>query len=78
MRPVESHFSRSCTESGRTPDSVRHFSPDGKGPLRTCPGPRKENPGPSTFRKIRAPLLIPAPYARKPGRGVIRDLSQGQ
>ena len=32
-------------------------------------GPRKGNPGPSTFRKIRAPLPIPAPYARKPGGG---------
>ena len=39
-------------------------------------GPRKGNPGPSTFRKIRALLLVPGPYARKPWRGAIRDLSQ--
>ena len=33
-------------------------------------GPRKGNPSSSTFRKIQAPLLIPAPYARKPRGGV--------
>ena len=37
--------------------------------IRVYTGPRNGNPGRSISRKIRALLLIPAPYDRKPDGG---------